>query len=64
MERIFNTGDWSSNMINVSETTELEYWCDFFRVTPEQLKTAIRAIHDCAADKVNEYLETKPHYHN
>jgi hypothetical protein len=64
MERIFNTGDWSSNMINVSENTELTYWCDFFKVTPEQLKTAIKAIHDCAADKVNDYFDSKPEIHN
>jgi len=64
MERMVNTGNWSSNMINVSESVELEYWCDFFRVTPEQLKTAIKAIHDCAADKVKNYLEEKNCGHN
>jgi len=64
MERMGNAGNWSSNMINVSESVELEYWCDFFRVTPEQLKTAIKAIHDCAADKVKNYLEEKHYGHN
>jgi|GEM_PF-3456496 len=64
MESMVNTGNWSSNMINVSESIELEYWCDFFRVTPEQLKTAIKAIHDCAADKVGNYLEEKHVGHN
>jgi hypothetical protein len=64
MERMVNTGNWSSNMINVSESIELEYWCDFFRVTPEQLKTAIKAIHDCAADKVRNYLDEKLDRHN
>jgi hypothetical protein len=64
MERMVNTGNWSSNMINVSESVELEYWCDFFRVTPEQLKTAIKAIHDCAADKVRNYLDEKLDRHN
>lgn len=64
MESLLNSGDWSSNMINVSENVELEYWCNFFKVTPEQLKTAIRAVHNCAADEVNAYLEKVRYNHN
>lgn len=64
MERLLNSGDWSLNMINVSETEELEYWCDVFEVSPEQLKTAIRAIHNCAANEVRDYLDTKQYPHN
>jgi hypothetical protein len=51
-------------MINVSENVELEYWCNFFKVTPEQLKSAIRAVHNCAADEVNAYLEKMHYQHN
>jgi hypothetical protein len=64
MENSFNSGDWSSNMINVSEMVELEYWCNLFKVTPEQLKTAMKAVHNCAADEVNAYLEKMRYRHN
>jgi hypothetical protein len=64
MERLREGGNWPSNMIDVSEDIELQYWCDFFKITPEQLKTAIKAVHNCAADKVNEYLAEKQCSHN
>jgi hypothetical protein len=51
-------------MINVSEMVELEYWCNLFKVTPEQLKTAMKAVHNCAADEVNAYLEKMRYRHN
>ena len=47
----------SNNLIDVSENFQLEYWCNRFHVTPEKLKTAIKAICNCAADKVKAYLE-------
>ncbi|MCD0488667.1 DUF3606 domain-containing protein [Pedobacter sp. MC2016-14] len=57
MENLTHLKDNSSNLIDVSESFELEYWSEKFSVTPEQLKSAIKAICNCAADKVRSYLD-------
>jgi hypothetical protein len=58
MENTVNFGDRSKNLIDVSEDFDLQYWCARFSVTPEKLKSAIKAICNCAADQVKAYLES------
>ena len=42
-------------MINVSEDDELQYWAKKFGVTPEKLKSAVRAVGSSAA-AIDKYL--------
>jgi hypothetical protein len=37
-------GRTDSDLINISENYEVEYWSKKFGVRPEQLKTAVRAV--------------------
>ena len=61
MENLATSGEWSRNLIDVSEEIDLEYWCSTFKVTPEQLKTAVKAVCNCAADRVKAYLDITIH---
>ena len=44
-----------NHMINVSEDDELQYWAKKFGITPEKLKSAVRAVGSSAA-AISKYL--------
>jgi hypothetical protein len=44
-----------NHMINVSEDDELQYWAKKFGITPEKLKSAVRAVGSSAA-AIDKYL--------
>ncbi|ASU32789.1 DUF3606 domain-containing protein [Mucilaginibacter xinganensis] len=50
------TGYPDRDLINTSEYYELEYWSNKFGVTPERLKSAIRAV-GSSATAVQAYLQ-------
>ena len=50
------TGHPDSDLINASEYYELEYWSKKFGVTPERLKSAIKAV-GASAKAVEAYLQ-------
>jgi hypothetical protein len=43
------TGRPDSDLINISENYEVEYWAKKFGVRAEQLKTAVRAVGNSVA---------------
>ena len=45
-------------MINVSEDDELQYWAKKFGITPEKLKSAVRAVGSSVAT-ITRYLNKK-----
>jgi hypothetical protein len=45
-------------MINVSEEDELQYWAKKFGITPEKLKSAVRAVGSSVAT-ISKYLNKK-----
>ncbi|MDP9077908.1 MAG: DUF3606 domain-containing protein [Bacteroidota bacterium] len=45
-------------MINVSEDDELQYWAKRFGITPEKLKSAVRAVGSSVAT-IARYLNKK-----
>jgi hypothetical protein len=49
------TGSPDSDLINASEYYELEYWSKKFGVTPEKIKSAIKAV-GSSAKAVEAYL--------
>jgi hypothetical protein len=49
------TIDQFKNIVNVAEYYEVEYWTNKFGVTPEQLKTAVKAV-GISAEAVAAYL--------
>jgi hypothetical protein len=49
------TGSTDRDLINPSEYYELEYWSKKFGVTPEKLKSAIKAV-GSSAKAVEAYL--------
>jgi hypothetical protein len=50
------TGSPDRDLINASEYYELEYWSKKFGVTPERLKSAIKAV-GSSAKAVGAYLQ-------
>ena len=44
-----------NHMINVSEDDELQYWAKKFGITPEKLKSAVRAVGSSVA-AIDKYL--------
>ncbi len=44
-----------NHMINVSEDDELQYWAKKFGITPEKLKSAVRAVGSSVAT-ISKYL--------
>jgi hypothetical protein len=44
-----------NHMINVSEDDELQYWAKKFGITPEKLKSAVRAFGSSVA-AISKYL--------
>ncbi|WP_088189030.1 DUF3606 domain-containing protein [Desulfosporosinus sp. FKA] len=44
-----------SSRINIHEPYEVNYWCDTFGCTEVQLKAAVKAVGDSAAE-VKKYL--------
>jgi hypothetical protein len=47
-----------NHMINVSEDDELHYWAKRFGITPEKLKSAVRAVGSSVA-AISKYLTKK-----
>jgi len=37
-------------LINVSDPSDLDYWCQKFRCRPDELREAVRAVGHVAAD--------------
>ena len=50
------TGYPDRALINASENYEIEYWSNKFGVTPERLKSAIRAVGN-SVNAVKDYLK-------
>ena len=46
------------HMINVSEDDELQYWAKKFGITPEKLKSAVRAVGSSTV-AIDKYLHNK-----
>jgi hypothetical protein len=44
--------------INVNEPYEVEYWTKKFKVSPQQLRGAVRAV-GVSVKRVSEYLKAK-----
>ncbi|HEY8928174.1 MAG TPA: DUF3606 domain-containing protein [Mucilaginibacter sp.] len=44
MNTKLTTAGGANYMINVSEEDELQYWSKKFGITPEKLKSAVRAV--------------------
>lgn len=53
------SGGQDRSRINVHQDYELHNWAKTLRTTPERLKEAVQAVGD-RADKVQEFLESKP----
>ena len=49
------TGSPDRDLINTSENYEVEYWAKKFGVTPEKLKSAVKAV-GSSAKAVEAYL--------
>lgn len=47
-----------NHMINVSEDDELQFWAKRFGITPEKLKSAVRAV-GSSVDAISKYLRNK-----
>jgi len=45
-------------MINVSEDDELQFWAKKFGITPEKLKSAVRAV-GSSVGALSKYLRSK-----
>lgn len=45
-----------NNIVNVAEYYQLEYWANKFGVSPERLKSAVRAV-GVSADEIARYLK-------
>lgn len=52
--KITLTASWS-HMINVSEDSELQFWAKKFGITPEKLKSAVRAV-GSSVGAISQYL--------
>ena len=44
-----------NNIVNVAEYYEVEYWTNRFNISPEQLKTAVKAV-GVSAEAIAQYL--------
>jgi ElaB/YqjD/DUF883 family membrane-anchored ribosome-binding protein len=53
------TGGQDRDRINVNQDYELRNWAKSMNTTPERVKEAVKAVGD-RADKVREYIESKP----
>jgi hypothetical protein len=53
------TGGQDRDRINVNQDYELRNWAKSMNTTPERVKEAVQAVGD-RADKVRDYLESKP----
>ena len=47
-----------NNIVNVAEYYEVEYWTNKFGVSPEQLKSAVKAV-GVSAEAIATYLNNK-----
>lgn len=52
------TGEPDRSKINTSERYEMDYWKDKFKVSPQQLTGAVRAV-GSGAKEVEKYLKDK-----
>ncbi|MDN3548180.1 DUF3606 domain-containing protein [Mucilaginibacter aquaedulcis] len=50
------TGNTDNFLINTSENYEVEYWSKKFGVTPERLKSAVKAVGN-SVNAVKNYLK-------
>jgi hypothetical protein len=55
MNTKLNTSTGDNYMINVSEDDELRYWAKKFGITPEKLKSAVRAV-GSSVSTISKYL--------
>jgi hypothetical protein len=55
MDNKTKSGSQESNLINAGEYYEIEYWSKKFGITPERLKSAIKAV-GSSAKAVEAYL--------
>jgi hypothetical protein len=56
MDNKTKTGGPDSDLINVSEDYEVQYWSKKFGVTVEKLKSAVKAVGN-SARAIGKYLE-------
>ncbi|WCT14694.1 DUF3606 domain-containing protein [Mucilaginibacter jinjuensis] len=56
MDNKAKTGSPDSDLINVSEDYEVQYWSKKFGVSAEQLKTAVKAVGN-SAKAVGKHLK-------
>jgi len=52
------TGEPDRSLINTGENYEMQYWKDKFKVSPQQLTGAVRAVGN-KATAVEKYLKDK-----
>ena len=50
-------GPANANLVDVTQYTEIRYWTNEFKCTPNQLRDAVKAAGNSVA-AVKEYLET------
>lgn len=55
MDNKSKTGNPDRDLINTSENYEVEYWSNKFGVTPERLKSAVKAVGN-SVTAVKDYL--------
>ena len=55
MNTKLTTAGEQNYMINVSEDEELQYWAKKFGITPEKLKSAVRAV-GSSVSTITKYL--------
>ena len=58
MQRKVVTPAGLNHMINVSEDDELQFWAKKFGITPEKLKSAVRAV-GSSVGALSKYLRSK-----
>ncbi|MBW4891432.1 DUF3606 domain-containing protein [Mucilaginibacter sp. HMF5004] len=56
MITLTNNTSYHNNIINVAEYYEVEHWAEKFGITPEQLKSAVKAV-GVSADAIAAYLK-------